>query len=106
MQALREDRWRIAQVELVGAVECGGPAPIRILNIGQTYEITDRDYQAALAELGPNVTQHIRWAVQRAEPMPTDQFAAEHLWRVLAERGWLREPTRGEIVRPRAEANF
>ena len=94
MQALRADRWRIAQVELVGTVECDSPAPIRILNIGQTYEITDRDYQAALKALGANLTQHIRWAVQRDDPMPTDQFAAEQLWRTLAERGWLGKPTK------------
>lgn len=94
MQALRADRWRIAQVELVGTVECDSPAPIRILNIGQTYEITDRDYQAALKVLGVAQAERVRWAVQRDEPMPTDQLAAEQLWRVLAERGWLREPTK------------
>jgi hypothetical protein len=93
MQALRSSRWRIAQVELVGAVECDSPAPIRVLNVGDVYEVTDRDYQAALLLLGPEVTQRLRWAVQRDEWLLTDQGLAEQLWRVLAERGWLRKPT-------------
>lgn len=107
--ALRDSRWRVAQVQLVGSVECASPSPIRVLAIGSRYEITDRELSAALRVLEERpdtrgATSAVRACLQRESSYtfvgttyqsgpPT--FTAheltffEELWRVLAEQGWL-----------------
>lgn len=92
MQALRDDHWRIAQVELVGKVECPSPSPIRVLCIGGIYEVTDRQYQKALQILGADEADKIRQAIRRETPSPSDYPSAMALWQVLAEQGWLAQP--------------
>lgn len=104
LQALRGNRWVVAQVKLIGKVECDSPSPIRVLEIGGRYEITNREYDAALQISGPQATQTIRacllrestWSQQGTEYVQTiptyneyELKLFERLWRVLAEHGWI-----------------
>lgn len=112
-QRMRESRWINAQVLLVGQVECYSPDPLTMLNVGGRYELNHRQVRAARALLIPAERGHLLAYLERQDelvrcqdedgrwyfrpippPMRDEEEAAwRALWRVLAEHGWLGEPT-------------
>ncbi|WP_155300166.1 hypothetical protein [Deinococcus kurensis] len=50
-QAMRKGTWVIAQVQLVGAVECRVPSPSTVLRVGDRWQVTDSGMRVARAAL-------------------------------------------------------
>lgn len=80
-QAMRSGKWVIAQVQLVGAVECRVPSPATVLTVGGRWQVSDAHLRAARASLIGYDRDQIMNYLMRADEVVKVEIEGVEQWR-------------------------
>lgn len=80
-QAMRTGTWVIAQVQLVGAVECRVPSPSTVLTVGGRWQVSGSSLRMARAALVTHQREQIMNYLMREDQVVEVEIEGVKQWR-------------------------